>query len=77
MHTRAWLDHRSPLSPNTTFETFPFPKGLTSADTAGPVETLDNGIFLPAVARERRSVRTARSHSPRPAFCSLPAPRLA
>jgi type II restriction/modification system DNA methylase subunit YeeA len=46
-------------TPTTTFETFPFPEGLTPADTAGPVETLDERVVLPPVAPERRSVALA------------------
>jgi hypothetical protein len=42
-----------------TFETFPFPAGLTPADTAGPTEALDSGIILPPVAPERRPVALA------------------
>ena len=42
-------------SPSTTFDTFPFPEGLTPADTAGPTETLDSGVVLPSVADSRRS----------------------
>jgi type II restriction/modification system DNA methylase subunit YeeA len=41
-------------SPSTTFITFPFPPGLTPAETAGPTEALDSGILLPPVAPERR-----------------------
>ena len=43
-------------TPSTTFETFPFPDGLTPADTAGAVEALESGATLPAVAPERRAV---------------------
>jgi hypothetical protein len=46
-------------TPTTTFETFPFPEGLTPADTAGPVETLEDGVVLPPVAPERRPVALA------------------
>ncbi len=46
-------------TPTTTFETFPFPAGLTPADTAGPTEALDSGIILPPVAPERRPVALA------------------
>jgi type II restriction/modification system DNA methylase subunit YeeA len=42
-------------SPSTTFDTFPFPEGLTPANTAGPTETLDSAVILPPVAPERRS----------------------
>ena len=38
------------------FETFPFPAGLTPADTAGPAETLDSGLILPPIAPDRRAV---------------------
>ena len=46
-------------TPTTTFETFPFPEGLTPADTTGPIETLEDGVILPAVALERRPVALA------------------
>ncbi len=46
-------------TPTTTFETFPFPEGLTPADTKGPTETLDSGVVLPSVAPERRAVAQA------------------
>jgi hypothetical protein len=46
-------------TPTTTFETFPFPVGLTPADTAGPTEALDSGILLPPVAPELRPVALA------------------
>jgi type II restriction/modification system DNA methylase subunit YeeA len=46
-------------TPTTTFETFPFPEGLTPADTAGPVETLADGVVLPTVAQELRPVTLA------------------
>ena len=46
-------------TPTTTFETFPFPAGLTPADTAGPTETLDSGVILPPVAPDRRPVALA------------------
>ncbi len=46
-------------TPTTTFETFPFPEGLTPADTKGPTETLDSGAVLPTVAPERRAVAQA------------------
>lgn len=38
------------------FETFPFPTGLTPADTGGSVEILDSGVILPSVAPDRRAV---------------------
>ena len=43
-------------SPSTTFNTFPFPVGLTPADTGGTAETLDSDVILPPVAPERRPV---------------------
>ncbi|MFZ1575305.1 MAG: type IIL restriction-modification enzyme MmeI [Chromatiaceae bacterium] len=46
-------------TPTTTFETFPFPAGLTPADTAGSTETLDSGVILPPVAPEHRPVALA------------------
>ncbi|MBK1693315.1 SAM-dependent methyltransferase [Chromatium weissei] len=36
------------------FETFPFPIGLTPADTNGAIETLDSGAIIPTVATEYR-----------------------
>jgi hypothetical protein len=39
-------------TPTTTFETFPFPIGLTPADTGGAIETLANGAVIPTVAAE-------------------------
>jgi len=53
------LEDRPRYTPTTTFETFPFPEGLTPVDTAGPVETLEDGVILPSVALERRSVALA------------------
>jgi hypothetical protein len=53
------LEDRPRYTPTTTFETFPFPAGLTPADTAGPTEALDSGILLPPVAPERRPVALA------------------
>ncbi len=46
-------------TPTTTFETFPFPEGLTPADTAGPTDMLDSGVVLPPVAPERRAAALA------------------
>jgi type II restriction/modification system DNA methylase subunit YeeA len=46
-------------TPTTTFGTFPFPAGLTPADTAGPVETLESGAILPPVAAGRRGAALA------------------
>jgi hypothetical protein len=45
---------RPTYNAGSCFETFPFPPGLTPADTAGPTEALDSGIILPPVAPERR-----------------------
>ncbi len=53
------LEDRPRYTPTTTFETFPFPAGLTPADTAGPTETLDSGLILPAVAPDRRPAALA------------------
>lgn len=53
------LEDRPRYTPTTTFETSPFPAGLTPADTAGPAETLDSGIVLPPVAPERRPAALA------------------
>ncbi len=50
---------RPTYNARSCFETFPFPVGLTPADTAGPSEPLDSGIILPAVAPERRPVARA------------------
>ncbi|MBK5963667.1 SAM-dependent methyltransferase, partial [Thiocystis minor] len=36
------------------FETFPFPEGLTPADTTGATETLDSGAVIPVVAPAHR-----------------------
>ena len=46
-------------TPTSTFETFPFPFGLTPADTAGPTDALESGAILPPVALERRTVALA------------------
>ena len=53
------LEDRPRYTPTTTFETFPFPEGMTPADTAGPVETLVDGVVLPPIASERRPVALA------------------
>jgi hypothetical protein len=37
---------------NSCFETFPFPIGLTPADTGGAIETLASGAIIPTVAAE-------------------------
>ncbi len=53
------LEDRPRYTPTTTFETFPFPEGLTPADTGGPVEALDDGVILPNVALRRRPAALA------------------
>jgi hypothetical protein len=50
---------RPTYNARSCFETFPFPEGLTPADTAGPTETLDSGPVLPAVTPERRAAALA------------------
>ena len=50
---------RPTYNAGTCFETFPFPEGLTPADTAGPVETLEDGVILPTVSMELRQVALA------------------
>jgi hypothetical protein len=57
------LEDRPRYTPTTTFETFPFPAGLTPADTAGPVETLADGVVLPAGSPVRRPVTLAIAHA--------------
>ena len=42
-----------------TFETFPFPAGLTPADTAGPVETMEDGVVLSTLTPQRRPLALA------------------
>jgi hypothetical protein len=42
-------------TPSTTFETFPFPIGLTPANTGGAIETLNSGAIIPIVAAEYQS----------------------
>jgi type II restriction/modification system DNA methylase subunit YeeA len=49
------LEDRPRYTPTTTFETFPFPAGLTPAQTRGPTERLESGAVLPTVAVERRA----------------------
>ncbi len=49
------LEDRPRYTPTTTFETFPFPAGLTPADTAGANETLASGVVFPTLASERRA----------------------
>ena len=41
-------------TPTTTFETFPFPEGLTPTDTQGETETLESGAIVPSVAAGSR-----------------------
>ena len=41
-------------TPTTTFETFPFPIGLTPAHTGSEIETLYSGAIIPTVATEYR-----------------------
>ncbi|WP_295402268.1 DNA methyltransferase [uncultured Thiocystis sp.] len=48
------LEDRPRYTPTTTFETFPFPEGLTPADTIGATETLDSGAVIPSVAPAHR-----------------------
>lgn len=50
------LEDRPRYTPTTTFETFPFPTGLTPADTNHGTETLDSGAIIPKVAPDRRAV---------------------
>ena len=46
------LEDRPRYTPTTTFETFPFPAGLTPADTSRGTETLASGATIPTVAPE-------------------------
>jgi hypothetical protein len=48
----ATLEDRPCYRPSTSFETFPFPVGLTPADTTQGTETLDGGAIIPIVAPE-------------------------
>ncbi|NVZ08404.1 class I SAM-dependent DNA methyltransferase [Allochromatium humboldtianum] len=48
----ATLEDRPCYRPSTCFETFPFPDGLTPADTKHGTETLDSGPIVPVVAPE-------------------------
>lgn len=59
LKTGTSLENRPRYTSSSTFRTFPFPPGLTPADTAGPTETLDSGIVLPPVAPERRAAAIA------------------
>lgn len=57
------LEDRPRYTPTTTFETFPFPAGLTPADTNQGIETLDSGaivhIVAPEVADHARAIAEA------------------
>jgi hypothetical protein len=57
------LEDRPRYTPTTTFETFPFPQGLTPADTAGPTEIQDSGVILPSVADSLRGATLAIAES--------------
>jgi hypothetical protein len=46
------LEDRPRYTPTTTFETFPFPIGLTPADTGGAIKLLDSGAIIPTVAAD-------------------------
>jgi hypothetical protein len=46
------LENRPRYTPTTCFETFPFPIGLTPADTKGAVIQLESGAVIPTVAAE-------------------------
>jgi len=50
------LEDRPRYTSSSTFRTFPFPEGLTPADTKGPTEVLVSGAVLPTVAADRRAV---------------------
>ena len=53
------LEDRPAYATTTCFDPFPFPEGLTPADTVGPIETQEDGVILPVVALERRPVALA------------------
>ena len=57
------LEDRPVYNSTLCFDTFPFPERLTLTDTAGPTETLDDGVVLPAVDSKRRSVALAIAHA--------------
>ena len=60
------LEDRPRYTPTTCFETFPFPVGLTPADTAHQrTETLPDGALIPADLPPARRVRTPKP-SPAP-----------
>jgi hypothetical protein len=46
-------------TPTTTFETFPFPAGLTPADTQGKALPEQPGILLPPIAEDQRQIARA------------------
>ncbi len=51
------LEDRPRYTPTTCFETFPFPAGLTPADTAHQrTETLAGGAVIPAGLSESNSL---------------------
>jgi type II restriction/modification system DNA methylase subunit YeeA len=56
LHKGSWhgVGNDPRYIPSTTFETFPFPAGMTPVDTIGSTETLDSGAIVPAVPPERR-----------------------
>ena len=61
------LEDRPRYTPTTTFETFPFPAGLTPADTAHQrTETLDGGAVIPAEISEPNMPfpHAGRAHAP-------------
>ena len=55
------LEDRPRYTPTTCFETFPFPAGLTPADTAHQgTETLPDGAVIPAdISEQKEAVRQA------------------
>jgi hypothetical protein len=53
------LEDRPRYTPTTTFETFPFPAGLTPADTQGTALPEPPGLLLPPVAETRRHLARA------------------
>jgi hypothetical protein len=56
------LEDRPRYTPTTCFETFPFPEGLTPADTAHQLtEALPSGALIPAQLAEGSSLKAAAS----------------
>jgi hypothetical protein len=53
------LEDRPRYTPTTTFETFPFPAGLTPADTQGKALPEQPGILLPPIAEDQRQIARA------------------